>query len=276
MIKHRTLLTLILACLAAFPGKAQDEFDVYLLLGQSNMAGRGEILPEDRAPMDGVFLLDGEGKPVPATVPFNIYSTVRKGKRLQGYNPGVTFGATLHEKTGRNILLVSNARGETSIQDWQKDAPQKNFEKKYGDDTEKWGKPMPSLFGEAVRRTRQAMQYGPLKGILWLQGEADSYKETAVHYRADLKRFVGDLRDSLGVGKEVPFVAGQVLQDFKRADVINAEIALVGASIPGAYCVPSVGCPGKSDQTHYTREGQRTMGERFAKLILKKVYKIKK
>lgn len=240
------------------------------------MAGRGEILPEDRSPIDGVFLLDGEGLPVPATVPFNIYSTVRKGKRMQGYNPGVTFGTILHERTGRKILLVSNARGETSIQDWQKDAPQKKFEKKYGDDPEKWGTPMPSLFGEAVRRTRQAMEYGTLKGILWLQGEADSYKETAVHYRVELKRFVGDLRDSLGVGKEVPFVVGQVLQDFKRADVINAELALVGTSIPNAHCIPSVGCPGKSDQTHYTREGQRTMGERYAKVILKKVYKIKK
>ena len=275
-MKYHYLVAVVILCLLPFVGAAQDEYDVYLLIGQSNMAGRGEVLPEDREPMEGVFLLNDKGEPVPACVPFNIWSTVRKGRRMQGYNPGPSFAGTLYARTGRKILLVVNARGETSIRDWKKDAPQKNFEKKYGDDAEKWGTPIPSLFGEAVRRTRQAMQYGPLKGILWHQGEADSFKETAIHYREDLKSFVKDLRDSLGVGKEVPFVVGQVLQDFKRADVINAELAMVGVSIRGAYCVPSVDCPGKADNTHFTREGQRTMGERYAKVILKKVYKIKK
>lgn len=275
-MKFRSLIAAISLLLLPFASLAQNDYDVYLLIGQSNMAGRGEILSSDREPMEGVFLLDDEGKPVPASAPFNIWSTVRKGRRMQGYNPGPSFAETIHSRTGRKILLVVNARGETSIQDWKNGAKAKNFDKKYGDDQAKWGKPIPSLFGEAVRRTRQAMAYGELKGILWHQGEADSYKETAAHYREDLKAFVTELRDSLGVGKKVPFVAGQVLPEFKRADVINAELAVVGSSIPGAYCIPSKGCPGKSDNTHFTREGQRIMGERYARIILKKVYGIKR
>lgn len=275
-MKYRYPIVSLILCLLPSVLSAQADFDVFLLIGQSNMAGRGEILPSDREPVDGVFLLNDKGVPVPASVPFNIWSTVRKGRRLQGYNPGPAFAQTVHARTGRKILLVVNARGETSIQDWKRGAAPRIYDKKYGDDQENWGKPIPSLFEEAVRRTRQAMVYGELKGILWHQGEADSFKETAIHYRDDLKAFVSELRDSLGVGKRVPFVVGQVLPAFKRADVINAELAIVGSSIPGAYCIPSKGCPGKPDNTHFTREGQRTMGERYAKIILKKVYGIKR
>ena len=44
-----------------------DEFDVFLLIGQSNMAGRGWLFPDDTAVMEGVFILNDRDEVVPAT-----------------------------------------------------------------------------------------------------------------------------------------------------------------------------------------------------------------
>ena len=53
-------------------GEDQVKYDIYLLIGQSNMAGRGTLLASDlNESPDGVFLLDSGDKPVPATHPFN-------------------------------------------------------------------------------------------------------------------------------------------------------------------------------------------------------------
>ena len=42
-----------------------DEFDVFLLIGQSNMAGRGWLFPDDTAVMEGVFILNDRDEVVP-------------------------------------------------------------------------------------------------------------------------------------------------------------------------------------------------------------------
>ena len=78
------ILLLFTACshatrLTATSGNGQGEYDVYLLIGQSNMAGRGTLLPTDTLqPLEGVWLLNAEGQPEPAVAPLNKYSTIRK------------------------------------------------------------------------------------------------------------------------------------------------------------------------------------------------------
>ncbi|MBM3752920.1 MAG: sialate O-acetylesterase [Acidobacteria bacterium] len=51
---------------------AQAPKDVYLLIGQSNMAGRGVIADIDKEPMPGVFMLTKEDKWVPAVEPVHL------------------------------------------------------------------------------------------------------------------------------------------------------------------------------------------------------------
>ena len=68
--------------------KPRKNYDVYLLIGQSNMAGRGEMTEADKIPMEGVWLLDAEGNIVPATAPLNRYSTIRKKAGVQKYSLG--------------------------------------------------------------------------------------------------------------------------------------------------------------------------------------------
>lgn len=76
------LIALICSSAAVFanesPSRHQEAFHVYLLIGQSNMAGRAPIAETETAPMQGVYLLNGEDKWEPASNPLNRYSTIRK------------------------------------------------------------------------------------------------------------------------------------------------------------------------------------------------------
>lgn len=92
--------------------QAQDstamlEFDIYLMIGQSNCAGRGYMTESDTTDIiPGVWLLNAEGKPEPAKAPFNRYSNIRKDISMQMIGPAFSFAPAMHESTGRNILII--------------------------------------------------------------------------------------------------------------------------------------------------------------------------
>ena len=50
---------------------SKDKFHLFLLFGQSNMAGRGVVEPEDTKPHPRVLMLSKDGKWVPAVDPMH-------------------------------------------------------------------------------------------------------------------------------------------------------------------------------------------------------------
>lgn len=271
MIKRLLYVLTALSVIASCKGKEQT-YDVYLCIGQSNMAGRGDMVPGDDRILDGVFLLNGDGVPVPAAAPLNIYSSIRKKAAMQGINPAWSFAKRMHAKTGRPILLVVNAKGGTSIDLWVKTAPCDTFRVKRGDE-ESWdGEPTPQFYGEAVRRARQAMRYGKLKGILWHQGEGDSSsEERRSSYMQKLAGMVKDLRDDLGE-PEVPFIAGEAGYN-GLGEGINPVLREIGSNVPYSCCVSAEGLALREDNVHFTREAQIELGERYADAILNEKYR---
>lgn len=240
------------------PEQGEDEYDVFLLIGQSNMAGRGTMLPEDLAgPIEGVYLLDTEGKVVPATNPLNQYSTIRKDIKLQQINPGVGFSKRVHAATGRKILLVVNARGGSNINEWVKG--------KVSSDVGL------AFYDEAVRRTKQATAHGTLRGILWHQGESNSSNPTG--YMDKLKTLVSGLRSELNA-PTVPFIAGEIAPWHSNRDKFNPIIRTIATEIPNSDWVSSEGCDMLKDASdpHFGRNGQLLLGERYAEKILRMVY----
>ncbi len=132
----------------------KKKLHIYLLIGQSNMAGRAEIPKKDKAEIKGCYLLNFSNKWEVAANPFNKYSTVRKHLSIQQLNPGYSFvRKMLKTQPDIQLGLVVNALGGSRIQEWEK------------------GK---KLYNEAVRRTKIAQNTGVLKGILWHQGEGNS------------------------------------------------------------------------------------------------------
>ena len=253
--------------------RVDSGYDIFLCIGQSNMAGRGEILPEDRGTIDGVWILDDRDSIVPAAAPLNRYSTVRKNISMQGINPAYSFCKEISAGTGRKVLLVVNARGGSSLDEWMKSHEgQYRFSEKHGaDDPELEGELMPSMYEDAVRRCREAMKYGQLKAILWHQGESDSSPAKAGDYADRLKILASDLREDLGAG-DVPFVIGEVCRNYSDASRINQAIHHAAEIIPNCRCVSSEGCGSNPDNVHFSRSGQLLMGHRYAAEVFDAVY----
>lgn len=241
------------------PSGPEDEgYDIFLLIGQSNMAGRGLMIDGDREVFsDKVFLLDKQGKAVPATNPLNQYSTVGKDVSLQQIGPGFSFSKKVAEVTGRKILLVVNARAETAISEWLPNA-------------------QTGYLNAAIQRTNQALALGgKLKAILWHQGCHDSYKQSDIDvYLSQLSKVAAALRTGTGAVEAV-FIAGELPQWRVYSTAFNKMLQQIYFKVPNSDYVSSEGCTCVSpanDDPHFSRDGQILLGERYADKVLEICY----
>src|SRR5581483_10792359 len=126
-------LLLLLAGSLAF---AQPrDLQLFLLIGQSNMAGRGKIEEADRVPIPRVLMLTKDLQWVPAVDPVHFDSPSRVGVGIAR-----TFGRVLADANpSATIGLIPAAVGATSLDQW---------------------KPGGKLYVDAVRRAREAMKSG--------------------------------------------------------------------------------------------------------------------
>ena len=225
---------------------------LYLLMGQSNMAGRGKIGTEDKTPHPRVWLFTLQDNWEPAVEP-----VTHDKPGMLGVGPGLAFGKAMAEDNpGATIGLVPCAVGGTPLKRWER-----------GGD----------LYSNAVHRAQFAMREGTLKGIIWHQGESDSGAATNANTYGDrLSRMIQDIRADLGA-PDLPFVAGQIgefLYDrgpghaaYPR--VVNAALAALPENVPGTACVPSQGLKDKGDVLHFDAASQREFGRRYAAAMLR-------
>lgn len=266
MKKHCNSLLLLLSaicCIISFTACSNDDsYDIYLLIGQSNCAGRGYLLAEDTLhTLDGVWLLNGDLVPEPAKAPLNRYSNIRKDLSWQLVGPGMGFGPAAHQQTGRKILLVQNARGGSALASWQVG----------GDGTV-------SYLDSALVRAIPALQYGKLKGILWHQGETDITNGTAGDiYVERFSAMIAELRNRLGVGDEVPVIVGEVGQwtweEKAKIDAFNhGTLDRLTRVVPNCRKVTSDGLgyrmPDNPGDPHFSRDAAIELGRRYAKALL--------
>lgn len=262
---HRSLLPLIpvllVGCALLCPGLdlRGEERHLFLLVGQSNMAGRAKIEAEDEGPIEGVELWNiGDKQWEPAEVPFNRYSPHRKDISMQRLNPGPTFAKAWRKSNPEvKIGIVCAVRGGTRIQQWEKGL------------TKPW-----SLYDSALAATRAALAdddagkvRNRLVGILWHQGEGNS--KNAAAYPDQLKALVAQWREDLE-SPELPFVFGQVGQWNPDYAAFNAMIVKQPAEIPHTACVTTEGLTA-FDSAHFDSKSQRELGKRYAKAMLRLV-----
>jgi hypothetical protein len=229
------------------PVNKNTNLEIYLLIGQSNMAGRAEIEIQDEDSLTNVLLFTGiTGKEwEKAANPLNKYSTVRKELSLQKLGPGYTFARKMAEANpGKTIGLVVNARGGTALSEWI---------------------PGENLYNEAVKRAKAAMKYGVVKGIVWHQGESDVSKSDI--YLDKLALMIEKLRADLG-NSAIPFVAGQLSEARPERKVFNQMILLLPNKVAKTGVATSEGTA-TIDSTHFDSPGQRLLGERYATEMLK-------
>ena len=85
------LLQSLFAFFFFFNENVPSSFDLYVCIGQSNMAGRATLTPEVMDTLQNVYLLNDKGNFEPAVNPLNRYSTVRKDLSMQRLGPAYGF-----------------------------------------------------------------------------------------------------------------------------------------------------------------------------------------
>ncbi|WP_170110359.1 sialate O-acetylesterase [Flavilitoribacter nigricans] len=224
--------------------------DLYLVIGQSNMAGRAPIRDEDKAPINGALLYTGDqlNPWVTATNPLNRFSTIRKVIDMQRLSPAYAFARDMTAVGGRNIGLIVNAKGGSGIVQWL---------------------PGTQFFADAVRRTREAMAYGTLKGIIWHQGESDSGPFRRDLYLGRMEVLINAFREAFD-DPDLPFVAGKVSEAREQRIPFNEILAQLPDLIPHTAVISSEGTA-TTDSTHFDSPSQILLGERYAEAMLKMV-----
>lgn len=236
------------------PKDSLPELDLYLFIGQSNMAGRGYITDHYKDVLKKTWILNPLGEMEPARNPLNKYSTIRKNIEMQGVGPAYSFAKYITKETGRNLGLVVNARGGSSINSWLKGAKD-------------------NYYGEALSRIKKAMKYGTLKAVIWHQGEADS--KNPEEYMVKLQKLITDLRKDLG-NENLPFIVGE-LAEWRingTSEAFNKMLQSVKNNIPFTDCVSSselVPLINEKDP-HFSADSQIILGRRYAKKVCEMCY----
>lgn len=230
------------------------KLDLFLFIGQSNMAGRGYITDNYKDNIKNTYLLTPNGDMEPARNPLNKYSTIRKRLDLQGVGPAYSFAKAITDKTGRPLGLVVNARGGSSINSWMKGAKD-------------------NYYDEALSRIRQAMKFGTLKAIIWHQGESDSNDPTT--YMLKLQELIANLRKDLNDTK-LPIIVGELAEWRMNgtSEAFNKMLRTVPKHIPYSYCVSSkelVPLINESDP-HFSADSQIILGRRYAEAAYNACY----
>lgn len=258
------------------PAVAKEDFELYLAIGQSNMAGRASLEAKDRIFIPNAYLFNGDGQWETAQAQYvngkwqgiNRYSTVQKAGALQGLSPAFYFAKTLAEQVGseqKKIGIISNARGDTSLAQWQKGYTATGTKEDF------------DLYEEAVSRARAAMEKGTLKGIIWHQGCADLGTDPA-EYISAFSSMVQALRTDLGV-PDLPVIIGEIPGFGKDNTTVNNRmrfnqqcIARIPDSVPNCWAVSAAGSRDIGDRTHFDAASQRRMGSLYGQTALERIY----
>lgn len=103
-----------------------------------------------------------------------------------------------------------------------------------------------------------------LKGILWLQGEADSSPKKAATYLAKLEELIERIRTRIQ-DPDLPFIAGELGYYKKQYQNINTVLEDLPDKVPNTAIASSKGLKDKGDKTHFDAGSAKKMGKRFAR-----------
>lgn len=224
---------------------------VFILAGQSNMAGRGLVEPQDTIPSERIITINKNGKVIIAKEPLHFYEPT-----LTGLDCGLSFGSAIVKEVPSKIsvLLIPTAVGGSSISQWLGDSTHRNVK----------------LLTNFKEKVAIGKKYGTIKGILWHQGESDTNPNDAPRYRERLDKLFKKFRIAAG-NEKLPILIGELgsYSDNKNWAVVNGLIHLCAESDNHTAVITTTDLKDKGDALHFNSEGQRILGQRFAQAYLK-------
>lgn len=231
----------------------KEKFHLFLLTGQSNMAGRGRLDAAARKPHPRVLMFNREGKWVPAIDPLHFDKP-----GIVGVGLGRSFAEVIAaEDPEITIGLIPCAVGGSPIAAWEPGGYHPSTK------THPWD--------DAMKRAKAALPSGTLRGILWHQGESDAKDGLSQAYEKKLHQLIARFRGELKT--DAPFIAGQMGQfverrwDEHRIRVDRAHRKLQDR-VPRTAFVDSDGLSHKGDEVHFDTPSYRELGRRYAAAYL--------
>ena len=215
----------------------------FLMIGQSNMAGRGlrnEAIPVDTSHIK--VLRNGRWQPM--------YRPVNNDRQAAGVSLAESFAEQYAKTYGVDVGLIPCADGGTCLEQW---------------------KPGSILFDHAVFQAKLAARTSTIVGILWHQGEGDCDTASFTTYQERFERMIASLRAQLDL-PDVPVLVGG-LGDFlidcplfdtlKNYGEVNQALKSVAAADPSIGFVPAEGLTSNPDLLHFNSKSLHEFGKRY-------------
>ncbi len=221
----------------------------FLLIGQSNAAGRGLI--NEAKPLN---ILDGRLKVLRNGLWLNMYRPVNPDRSFSGTCLAESFAKSYAEEHPEvDVGIIPCADGGTQISQWL---------------------PGEILFDNAVNCAKLAMRTSTLKGIIWHQGEADCSEDRYPLYYKKFTSIMDALKKELA-SPDIPIIIGG-LGDFlakfdSSPDIvkyyceINKILEKLGNEYQNCAFVPATGLGANPDNLHFNASALDEFGIRYYK-----------
>ncbi len=220
-----------------------------LIIGQSNMAGRGFANEVEPIQNDKLFVLrNGRWRPM--------YVPVNNDRDKAGINLVESFADLYAKEHGVDVGIIPCADGGTCLDQWQVGS---------------------LLFDHACYMSELASRTSTIAAVLWHQGESDSSDERYPFYEEKLTVILDAFRKKLGL-HDVPFLLGG-LGDFlpycaaaeqvRNYQQVNATLEQMAKKNAMTGFVSAKGLGANPDNTHFSAAALREFGERYYKEFLK-------
>ena len=271
----KTKLSLLFTVAVLFLGMnsfAQNKkFHIYLCIGQSNMEGHAKFEPQDTIVNKRFQVLEAvdcdnlnrkKGQWYTAVPPLSRCTT--------GLTPADYFGREMIANLPEDVKVgvINVAVGGCKIELFDKD----NYES-YVSTSPDWLKSMVTQYdgnpyARLVEMAKIAQKDGVIKGILLHQGESNT-NDTL--WTKKVKVVYDNLLKDLNLKAEsTPLLAGEVVHADQGGICasMNKIIATLPETIPNSHVISSSGCPDVADNLHFSAEGYRMLGKRYAAKML--------
>ena len=270
-MKMKNLVVAVCAASAVYAAP-DPNFHIYLAFGQSNMEGQGDIGQQDKSVDERFQVLWAADNGSCSGKTKGKWSTaVPPLAHCQGAKLGPTdyFGRTMVEKTDSQIKVgvIVVAVAGCSIQLFDK-----NNYANYARSQQSWmtqrindygGNP----YGRMIEMAKKAQESGVIKGIIFHQGETDAGDG---QWPSKVKGVYDNIIKDLGLGSDIPFLAGEVLRSGVSSGA-NNNIAKLPQQSKNFYVVSSEGfnqALGDGQNVHFTSQEYRDFGKRYAEKMI--------
>lgn len=223
-----------------------EEIYSFLMIGQSNMAGRGELLESAQIKNDKCFMFR-MGRWQKMCEPINPDRPIFGITYSSGACLATSFADCVSNHYDVKVGLIPCADGGTGIDAWKKGEV---------------------LYDYAVMMANLAKRSSKIAGIIWHQGETDaSNEEKAKAHKQKFIDMITSLKKDIGL-EDVPVIIGELAYNYTRnfgdnPKIINKQYHEVASELKNFAVALSEGLELKADGLHFNLKSLREFGLRY-------------